>query len=214
MGSVVEVDGDVVARATVKAASSVESLTLLRGAEPVVVVRPPPFDDVASSRRIRLRWQGARIRGRGRRVTWSGVIFTEGTRIEEARTFAFDSAADGITALRDHEVRFRSQTTGDADGIDLWLDQGQRGRIVFDSPVGRFPVALEELEVERSWSLGGMDMRVSVERYPEQVTETELTLSTALSPPAGRPAPYLVKVTQVDGHMAWSSPVYLTRPRD
>jgi len=213
MGSVVEVDGDTVARATVKAASPVESLTLLRGPEPVVVVHPPPFDNVASSRRIRLRWQGARIRGRGRRVTWSGVICTEGTRIEEARTFAFDSAADGITAQRDHEVRFRSQTTGDADGIDLLLDQSQRGRVVLDSPVGRFQVALEELALERSWSLGGMDMRVTIQRYPELVTETELSLSTALSPPVGRPAPYLVKVTQVDGHMAWSSPVYLTRPR-
>ena len=33
----------------------------------------------------------------------------------------------------------------DADGIDLWLDQTERGCIAFDSPVGRCQTDLEEL---------------------------------------------------------------------
>ena len=213
MGSLLEVDGDVTASASVEATGPIESLTLLRGRETVAVVHPPAFDDLASSRRIRARWEGARIRGRGRRVTWSGAICVEGTKIEQARTFAFDSAADGITEQTDREVRFRSQTTGDADGIDLWLDQTERGRIAFDSPVGRCQANLEELAPQRTWSFGGMDMRVTIQRYPEQVTERALSLSSALSPPTGQRTPYLVKATQVDGHMAWSSPVYVTRRR-
>jgi hypothetical protein len=211
MGSVLEVDGDVTAHASVQAAAPIESLTLMEGREPVVVVRPPAFDEAASSRRIRVRWQGARIRGRGRRVTWNGVISVDGTEIERARTFGFDSAADGITEQSARHVRFRSHTTGDSDGIDLWLDQTERGSIVFESPVGRCQAAFHELAPERSWSLGGIDVRVSFQRYPEQVTERELGLSRVLQPPAGRPAPYLAKVTQVDGHMAWSSPVYVSR---
>jgi hypothetical protein len=211
MGSVINVDGDVEAEARVRTASPIESLVLLQGREPVCAVRPRAFENVASSRRIRLRWQGARIRGRGRRITWSGSIRTEGARIERARTFAFDSAADGITGQTDREVRFRSQTTGDVDGIDLWLDQTERGRIAFDSPVGRCEAVLEELASERSWRFDGMDVGVAIERYPEHVTETQLRLSARLSPPVGRPAPYLVKVTQVDGQLAWSSPVYVSR---
>ncbi len=211
MGAVFEADGDVTARASVKAAGPVESLTLMRGREPLASVRPPAFDDVTTSRRIRLRWKGARIRGRGRRVRWSGAIRTEGARILSARTFAFDSAADGIAEQTDHEVRFQSQTTGDADGIDLWLDQTERGGVVFDSPVGRCQVAFDELRPERSWDFGGIDMQVSVRRYPEQVTTRELCLTAPLSPPSGRQTPYLVKVVQVDGNQAWSSPVYVSR---
>jgi hypothetical protein len=211
MGSVIDADGEVEADAWVRTASPVESLVLLRGQEPVFAVRPPAFEDVASSRRLRLRWQGARIRGRGRRVTWSGVIRVEEARIERALTFAFDSTADGITEQTDREVRFQSQTTGDADGIDLWLDQTDHGRIAFDSPVGRCQVAFEELAPERSWNFGGMDVQLNIERYPERVTETHLRLSTGLSPPRGRAVPYLVKVMQVDGQMAWSSPVYVSR---
>jgi len=211
MGSVLEVDGDVIASASVRTAAPVESLALLRGREPVVVARPPAFDDLARSRRVRVRWEGARTRGRGRRVTWSGLIRTEGSRIERARTFAFDSAADGITGQTDREVQFRSHTTGDADGIDLWLDRTQGGRIAFDSPVGSCQAALDELAPERTWSFGGIEMRVTIQRYPEEVTERELSLRVALSPPAGQRTPYLVKATQVDGHMAWSSPLYVTR---
>ena len=70
---------------------------------------------------------------------------------------------------------------------------------------------VEELTPERTWSFGGMDMRVTIQRYPEQVTERELSLSIALSPPADQRSPYLAKVVQTDGHMAWSSPVYVTR---
>jgi len=211
MGSELEVGGEVTASALVKAATPLESLSLMRGREPVAVVRPPAFDDVAASRRIRVRWEGARIRGRGRRVNWSGILRAEGAEIEAASTFAFDSAADGITEQSHQEVRFRSRTTGDADGIDLWLDQTERGRIVFDSPVGQCQAAFEELTPERTWSFGGMDMQVTIQRYPEQVAERELSLSIALSPPADQRSPYLVKVVQTDGHMAWSSPVYVTR---
>jgi hypothetical protein len=210
MGSVLEEGGDVVANASVRAEGPVESIALLRGREPMAVVRPSPFDNVSSSRRVRVRWKGARIRGRGRRVTWTGVLRVEGARIDQAQTFAFDSAADGITEQTHQEVRFRSQTTGDTDGIDLWLDQAQSGRLVFESPVGRCEAALNELLRERSWDFGGMDMQVEMQRYPEETTQTELSLSRVLSPPAAEPAPYLVKVTQVDGHMAWSSPVYVS----
>jgi hypothetical protein len=211
MGSVLEVADDVTAEARVRAAGPVESLTLLEGREPVTVVRPPAFDEVASSRRIRVRWQGARIRGRGRRISWSGFICVEGATIERARTFGFDSAADGITEETAGRVRFRSHTTGDTDGIDLWLDQTERGSVAFESPVGRCRADLCELTPERSWSFDGIDVRVSFQRYPEQVTESELRISRLLRPPAGRSAPYLVKVTQVDGHMAWSSPVFVSR---
>jgi hypothetical protein len=211
MGSTLEVDGEIEAHASVRTAGPIESLVLLQGREPVFAVRPSAFDDLASSRRIRVRWQGARIRGRGRRITWSGAIRAEGARIERARTFAFDSAADGITGQTDREVRFQSQTTGDADGIDLWLDQTERGHILFDSPAGRCQAAFDDLAPEQSWSFRGLDVRVTIGRYPERVADRQLDFRTALSPPAGRPAAYLVKATQVDGHMAWSSPVYVTR---
>ena len=52
-------------------------------------------------------------------------------------------------------------------------------------------------------------MRVTVGRYPESPAETTMSLDHVVRPPRGRMTPYFVKVTQVDGHMAWASPIYL-----
>ena len=52
-------------------------------------------------------------------------------------------------------------------------------------------------------------MHVTVRRYPQQLTHASLDLHSELAPPAGTTTPYLVKVVQCDGQMAWSSPIYV-----
>jgi hypothetical protein len=98
--------------------------------------------------------------------------------------------------------------------MDLTLDRADRGRVTFDSKAGRCEVELSELtaaEPRKTFDFGGLDMRVTVERYPERLTETTLSLEQTVRPPAGATTPYFVKVTQADGQMAWASPVYLRR---
>jgi hypothetical protein len=56
-------------------------------------------------------------------------------------------------------------------------------------------------------------MSVTIERYPENPTESTLSMQRTLNPPVESLTPYFVKVTQVDGQMAWASPIYLRRGR-
>ena len=56
-------------------------------------------------------------------------------------------------------------------------------------------------------------MSVTIERYPEYLEQASLSLEHAISPPANATTPYFVKVTQVDGQMAWASPIYVKRER-
>ena len=127
-----------------------------------------------------------------------------------AETFAFDAPTDGITEAGDSMLHFRSRTTGDADGVDLWLDQGEVGVLTFSSPVGDLSLELSQLgaaPIRRD--LGGLDMHVSVRRYPEELKTRALDLRETVTPEGDGFIPYFVKVIQADGHMAWSSPVYL-----
>jgi hypothetical protein len=216
MGSVIDVSGKVQAEAAVIGTAPIESLQLFRLREVIQEVRSSAFEDLRKSRRIRVSWSGSRIRGRGRRVQWDGAIRIEGPRIERATTFAFDAPLDGIRAQTQHEVMFVSQTTGDTDGIDLILDRSHAGRVVFDSKAGRCEVNLAELTRQspaKTWDMGGLDMRAKIERYPEDLEETRATLSASIDAPAGATTPYFVKVIQSDGHMGWSSPIYLRRAR-
>lgn len=209
MGSVIESRGQAQLQAAVKGTAPLESLTLFRAKEAIKVAQPAAFSATTASRRIRLSWQGSRMRGRGRRVTWDGLIRISGAMLVSAATVAFDAKTDGILHQTRHELRFKSSTTGDTDGIDLYLDQSERGTIIFDSQVGRCEVNLADLSPKKQFNFGGLGMQLWVERYPEQLTEYEASLSETISPPAGQTTPYFVKVVQTDGHMAWSSPIYI-----
>ena len=130
--------------------------------------------------------------------------------------FDFDTPVDRINNVQADAVSFISQTTGDTDSMDLLLDQADLGRVTFDSKAGRCEVELQELtdaSPRKTFDFGGLDMSVTIERYPMEPTETTLKLQTTIEPPAGTTTPYFVKVTQCDGQMAWSSPIYFKRER-
>jgi hypothetical protein len=197
-------------RASVVGTAPLESLGLHRGRELIQEVRPVAFQALAGSRRIRVSWGGARMRGRGRRATWDGHIRLEGVRLKRLEPFAFDAPTDGIVDQGADRVEFRSRTTGDRDGVDLWIDQAERGNLFFESQLGSCVVALEQLQGAANrqvFDLGGLGLGISVERYPERLVDLSATLDCEVQPPADRSTPYLVKAVQSDGHMAWSSPI-------
>ena len=56
---------------------------------------------------------------------------------------------------------------------------------------------------------GGLGRKISVYRLPEQDWSRRVTLDHAVSFPGGADLPVYLRVTQSDGHQAWSSPIYL-----
>lgn len=214
MGSAIDLPGKCTASAAVRCTAPLESLVLFQGRVPLHIVRPAAFSEQDQSRRVRVSWQGARIRGRGRRVTWDGAIRVQDVSIRRAVVHAFDAKSDGILGQTDREITFKSATTGDMDGIDLYLDATDRGTLIFESEVGCAHVNLAELRAvgeEKLISFGGLDIQLRVQRYPQQLVDYTAKLELELDPPADSQTPYFVKVVQEDGHMAWSSPIYIRR---
>jgi hypothetical protein len=198
--------------ASVVGTAPLESLTLYQGLELIHQVRPAAFRSLADSRRLRVSWGGARMRGRGRRAIWDGSIHLDDARLESVNPFAFDALTDGVVGWDAEHLAFRSRTTGDRDGVDLWLNQATHGRLTFDSPLGSCRIDLADLIGASSrhvFDFGGLGLHVCVERYPEHPTDLAAALDIQVQPPEGGPTPYLIKVVQVDGHMAWSSPIYV-----
>jgi hypothetical protein len=201
--------------AAVRGTAPIESLELFQLKQVIQTLRPKSFNNLTRSNRIRVSWRGSRIRGRARRVNWDGTIRAQGPRILDAQSH-FDTPIDRITRATDHEIDFISQTTGDTDWIDLVLSDATAGTLHFDSKAGHCHLDLRQLTDDhprQTFPFGGLDMSVTIERYPENPTDSVLSLEADIEPPPARaPAtttPYSVKVTQVDGQMAWSSPIYL-----
>jgi hypothetical protein len=200
-------------RARVWGTGPLEAVIVHRGREPVASIRPSDFIALEDSRRLRVCWGGARMRGRGRRAVWDGTITVEGAVIVGATPFSFDSPADRIEAFDARSLQFTSRTTGDLDGVDLVFDRPPRaGRLRFASPVGDLDVDLSHLSAEPiRRDLGGLDLHVQVARYPEAPRTRELEVAIDVELPPDTATPIFVKVVQVDGAMAWTSPVYVRR---
>ena len=206
--------GDVVATeaAELELAISVRGTTPLlsvevrNGMHPVQTLRTYGTGDVG--RRLRLRWAGAAVRGRGRQVAWDGTLTMSGNRIERIAAFNFLNPDRQPELAADGSVAWRSTTTGGAAGIDCWLaDDGGRARV--NTKPLTCEQDLEELGLdERIVPAGGLGMEMGFSRLPDELTACSLDATIRVPLRRDGDDPIYVRVVQEDGHIAWSSPIY------
>jgi len=221
MGDIIR-PGDVPMRlaAEVIGTAPIERVDVLHGPRVMHWVRP--FSAADLGRRVRVLWQGAEYRGRGRETLWQGRLALDGNRIERFAPVNFLNPerqvreTDGGAALA-----WSSVTTGNLAGIDLWLDEARRGRLRIETNVISGEVDLASLaDGTLAFDGGGLGRRLSVYRLPEADWSRRVALEHAVRFPGGADLPaYLrvtqadlpvyLRVTQADGHQAWTSPIYL-----
>lgn len=207
MGSFFPADGERRLKARVTGTAPLESVEVFEGMERRRLCQPAEFDNMEDSRTLRIAWRGARHRGRGRRVCWDGDILLEGMRAESATEFGFDSPADGIVEQTSGRIRFKSQTTGDSDGIEIRLSDPipAEAKLIFDSAQGRWEIPMAGLP--REIVIGDLDRVLTVRRYPDEVATRKLTLDTRLHTETDQ-GPIWLRITQTDGERAWTSPFF------
>ena len=213
MGDIVRVNDDQVTfTLDVAARSPIERIELRDGLDVLEVVRPYAARDLGA--RIRVVWEGAEYRGRGRMVPWDGHLYLHGNRIRRANPINFWNADNRLQSRGDTGLAWKAVTTGSFGGADIWLADANAGRIEIETAQGRFEVLIEDIGFDDTvFDLGGLGKRLRLYRLPERLTARTLRWSRALKvrgPGMGDTRPF-VCLTQEDGHQAWSSPLYLFR---
>ena len=195
---------------SVRGTAPLLSVEVRNGMRPVQTLRTYGTGDLG--RRLRLRWAGAAVRGRGRQVAWDGTLTMSGNRIERIAAFNFLNPDRQPELAADGSVAWRSTTTGGAAGIDCWLaDDGGRARA--NTKPLTCEQDLEELGLdERIVPAGGLGMELGLSRLPDELTTCSLDATTRVPLRSDRDNPIYVRVVQEDGHIAWSSPIYAVRP--
>lgn len=158
---------------------------------------------------IKIQWSGVRVRSRGKKTNWDGNITIKNGSIRNAKAFAFNQPDEGINLLSNQEITFKSNTSGDIDGIEVELDYNENTKLVFNTLPISFTMSIEELKKGRvTKQAGGVNLLVEVD-FAKKETSNSLQLSFEDKNIEKGINPYWVKVTQSDGHMAWSSPMYI-----
>jgi hypothetical protein len=211
MGDVARVDCDAVTLdVEVIGSAPIERLDILRGRELLETVRPFAASDLG--RRVRMTMEGAEYRGRARTTTWDGALRAIGNRIERAEMFNNWNLDRGIQSVSADGVSWKAVTTGNTCGIDFMLGDARGGELEIETKHVSAKLAVDDIGLEDIvLDGGGLERMVKFYRLPDAPDVTRITHSMKVPLLDAGDTPIFVRVTQVDGHKAWSSPVYLFR---
>ena len=211
MGDIARVADDEVELAIeVIGSAPIERLDVFDGLDLLETVRPYGAGDLG--RRVRLVYEGAEYRGRARTTTWDGSLRIDGNRILRTAVINNWNLDRGIQQQDEAGLSWKAVTTGNYGAIDLWLAEPAAGRLAFKTAPVSGEAAIGELGVEpRVFEAGGLERAIKLQRLPETMRETRMTLRRKIKVRAKGDTRLYVRVQQEDGHRMWSSPIYLFR---
>lgn len=155
-------------------------------------------------------WTGNLRIARGRKQTWDGALTLRGARIGRVEPFAFDHPDEGLTGGDGQSVRWTSETAGDYDGLWMELADVEDPEIAFSaepltvtqplSGIDNGPVFVEA---------DGLGAHLRLQTLPLDGGPMDAFLTWTDGEPVPGVHAYHVRVLQLDGHMAWTSPTYV-----
>jgi Protein of unknown function (DUF3604) len=209
MGDIVHANGDTAEfRLELSTASPVEKVEIFDGLDLLETWRPYATADLGA--RYRVVCKGQKNRGRGRLVKWQGTAKLNGATITRIGASNFYNPDRQPELVSPTQVDWTSVTTGGAQGIDLWLDsQTADAALDIHTNQADLNVKLSDIGIDGvTVECGGMDKTLTVQRLPETLSETQITLTRTISIPTKGDSAVYARVTLEDGHVAWSSPIY------
>jgi len=213
MGDIVRVESER-ARIMVRmiAASPIERIDLRCGSRTIDTIRPFQASESSAGKRIRVVWEGAEYRGRGRMTTWDGRLAVKDNDIVSFSRINFWHLEKSLRRSGANELAWESVTTGNFAGAELVLADASSGSIEIDTPHIRQSVQVAEIgQDDTVLDAGGLERRIRIFRLPDLNPHLEMTLDREIAIAEDGDTPVYVRVTLENGHQAWSSPIYLFR---
>jgi hypothetical protein len=200
-------DREITLAVRILGSAPIERVELRRGRDVLETYRL--YVTPVHSRRLRVIWEGAEYRGRGRQTIWDGSATVRGNAIVEARRINFWNPDKRIDREGDY-LEWEALTTGNFGGFDLVLREADAGRLEVLTEHANLDLAIAGVGAEPIiCDAGRLARKLSVYRLPEQLTECRVDVERRLALAASGDSSFYVSVVQEDGYQAWSSPIYL-----
>ncbi|MDG2127130.1 MAG: DUF3604 domain-containing protein [Fuerstiella sp.] len=210
MGEVVRIGNDesLGLSVTVAGTAPLERVEVRNGMRVLKTLRTYSKSDLTN--RIKVLWQGAQVRGRGRQVNWDGSLSLDVARIDAFQTINFWNPEKNCEQLSRQKLRWESVTTGGVAGVILDLNR-LSGSLHVETSQRSLNSDISKLGVRgRSYSAGGIGKQISACRLPPAGGARDISTTVRIDPKdlCQGDNPIYICVVQEDGHMAWSSPIY------
>ena len=213
MGAVLEATRESIPRfrVTVHGTAAIERVDVRNAMRVIKTVRPGAPAELTG--RMKLLWQGAEVRGRGRQVNWDGELTVTGNGLRGFETVNFHNLEKTCRQTGGDRLEWESITTGGAAGVIFELEEPSAGRLKVsvgakDRLREDWPSRFERPHVEIR------RCRQTNDGIPPAATGRDHAPSSSNSPPRKTDwndgdNPISIHAVQEDGHQAWSSPIYV-----
>ncbi len=171
-----------------------------------------PYSAGELGRRIRVLWEGSEYRGRGRQTIWDGAAALKGNRFERVSPINFYNLDKTLDLHGPDRVTWRALTTGGFGGFDAWLTDPTAGTLEIDTALVKTTIAVADIGFEDTvFEAGGIKRQVRVFRLPDTNPHRRLRLERRVELRDDVDNALYVCLTQEDGHLVWSIPIYIFR---
>jgi hypothetical protein len=211
MGDVIEVGkGIPQLHLRVVGTAPVESVQVYNGAEILKVLRPYGESDLGG--RLKIIWRGAEVRGRDRMVRWNGGLRVHGNNILDATPINFWNILQPLEKIGNQKLSWKSITTGGVAGVILSLEKSNAGLLKIDTLQKNIEIDVASIGLgPKVFECGGLRKGIEIYRLPDRQKSHEFSFTLPLKKLHKGDNPIYIRMTQEDGHMAWTSPIYLVR---
>ena len=210
IGDIIQTTSDnVTLNVEVIGTAPLERIDLFDGKNIIETIRP--WNLPRQIERVRITCAGQHYRGRGRLVKWDVGARLDAGQIKQYGTVNFWNPNKQPKFSSETEILWETVTTGGASAVDLWVDGFSGADTLFvDTNQGNMKIAANKIdETGVTQECGGMDIRLTVQQLPRQLTQKQVAISRDLKLINGIERRLFVRVTQEDGHQAWTSPFYI-----
>jgi hypothetical protein len=190
--------------------AAIERVEIRNRLEVLETYRPYPPNELG--RRIRVIWEGSEYRGRGRQTVWDGHCAIEGNRVERMSQFNMWNLDKQVVLKNPQHLEWSALTTGGFGGFDIWLDDTQAGTLSIDTPLVKCKIAIADIGLEDMvFEAGGIKRQLRIFRLPDENHHHAVDISRRIKLNDHVDNALYVCLTQENGHLIWSSPIYVTR---
>jgi hypothetical protein len=211
MGDILRSDDDAT-ELTVEAVASapIERLEIRNGLDVLETWRP--YGEAALGRRIRVIWEGSEYRGRGRHTIWDGGCTLHENAFERIAPINLWNLDKKLTQTGPGTLSWEALTTGGFGGFDAWLADPRSGTLRIDTALVKCEIAVAHIGLDDLvFEAGGIGRRIRMFRLPDENPHRRLHLSRRIPLKRSGDNAVYVCLTQEDGHLIWSSPIYVFR---
>ena len=195
----------------VSAPSPVERIELYDGVSLLETVRT--FNESELGDRIRVICKGQETFGRGRLVKWTGQMRMTGVNATHISAVNYYNPDNQPQLTSPNQIDWSTVTTGGFSAIDVWLSNATADAgINIKTNLGNLSVKVSDVGlIPTVLKCGGIDKTLSVQRLPLKLTQTCVNLNRPILVDDIQERAIFARISLENGHIAWSSPIYVGR---